>query len=314
MAAYCDSVSFDGSPKGSGQSMFQALEPAEFAQRSADYLGGNSIPPELHEIAERLKNGQRVEPISVRALLSWFGAFRRGSWIVAKIRSDMGKLGIETVPDLESTYIDGSLTLGIASPVVDVSPEPLTKDSGVKEPLDDDDDPSYRVGRLESASKAPLCANRLDPLARAVTDMLFHDYSQLPVVTEDGILKVISWKSIGHRLALGRAVDRVSECLDEARVIDREASLFEAISVIVENDYVLVREGDNKLTGIVTAADLALEFRKMSEPYLLIGEIENHIRPLVAGGFSPEELVTPLSEVPQVCSSKFPTLSTPVCS
>ena len=44
--------------------------------------------------------------------------------------------------------------------------------------------------------------------------------------------------------------------------------------------------------GIVTASDFTIEFRTLAEPFLLIGEIENHLRNLIEPHFAPEALRT----------------------
>jgi hypothetical protein len=55
--------------------------------------------------------------------------------------------------------------------------------------------------------------------------------------------------------------------------------------------YVLVRDDTNKISGIVTTSDLSLEFRQLTEPFVLLGEIENHVRSLIQrGGFTDAQL------------------------
>jgi hypothetical protein len=53
---------------------------------------------------------------------------------------------------------------------------------------------------------------------------------------------------------------------------------------------VLVRGHDQKITGIVTASDLSLQFQQLAEPFLLLGEIENHVRRVISQRFTPSEL------------------------
>ena len=69
-----------------------------------------------------------------------------------------------------------------------------------------------------------------------------------------------------------------------------DASLFSAISVIAENQYVLIRGRDQRIAGIVTASDLNLQFRQPAEPFLLLGEIENHVRRIISAHFKGETL------------------------
>ncbi|WP_029219307.1 hypothetical protein, partial [Xanthomonas cassavae] len=59
---------------------------------------------------------------------------------------------------------------------------------------------------------------------------------------------------------------------------------------VTKHDYVLVQKNDRKIGGLVTASDFSSQFRMMSEPFLLVGEIENGIRHLMHGRFSATEL------------------------
>ena len=67
-------------------------------------------------------------------------------------------------------------------------------------------------------------------------------------------------------------------------------SIFDAIPIIVAHQYVLVRGGDAKISGIITASDLSEQFRLLAEPFLLLGEIENLLRGMIADRFSVEDL------------------------
>ena len=117
--------------------------------------------------------------------------------------------------------------------------------------------------------------------------------SQLPVMTGSRDLKgIISWKSIGERLALGLEPKLVQDFMEVAQEISKDTPLFEAIKIITDSGYVLVRDQQqgNVISGIVTASDLTGQFVQLSEPFLLAGEIEGHLRNLVRYKFSVEEL------------------------
>ena len=58
------------------------------------------------------------------------------------------------------------------------------------------------------------------------------------------------------------------------------------------HDYVLVRASDQQISGIITASDFNEQFRKLAEPFLLVGEIENGIRRMLHGKFTVNELKT----------------------
>lgn len=121
--------------------------------------------------------------------------------------------------------------------------------------------------------------------------MLALDYSQLPVWQNERTVKgIVTWTSIGSRLALGQPLKTVRDCMEPANEVSVDSSIFAAINTIVEHQYALVRGSDNRIVGIVTPSDLSLVFQQLSEPFLLLGEIENHVRRLIHGRFSVEDL------------------------
>jgi CBS domain-containing protein len=153
------------------------------------------------------------------------------------------------------------------------------------------EDPTQRIGRLPSANTRPLSANPNSTVAESVTLMLLNDFSQLPVMQGERTLKgVITWQSIGTKLALGRPCTLVQDCLEESIVVESRVSLFSAFPAIVDRGFVLVRDRENLISGIVTTTDLSLQFRQLAEPFLLLGEIEKHLRRLSDGRFSAEDI------------------------
>src|SRR3546814_11927481 len=73
-------------------------------------------------------------------------------------------------------------------------------------------------------------------------------------------------------------------------VIEDGRSRFEAMTAIVQHDFVLVRAPDKTISGMVTAADISLQFRTLTEPFLLLSEIETHVRNIVGKKFTAKEL------------------------
>src|SRR5208337_4405598 len=67
------------------------------------------IPKEIGRVATRLKDGHRVNRITVRELLRMFRAERRGLNKVHDIRTALDSLGLVTDPDFESVWIDGKI-------------------------------------------------------------------------------------------------------------------------------------------------------------------------------------------------------------
>lgn len=266
-----------------------------------------AVPSELIQIRDVIMKGETPAPVSVRTLLRWFRAQRRGYYVVETIRSCLQSLGIQTDPEFNSVWIDSN-----------VSFVPLAKEAAANEPGSEAvdvidpgtglagmevtqvppnfvggslEDPTYRIGKLEAANKKVVSVTPNEKISVAVTLMLASGFSQLPVMQGERDVKgVVSWESIGARLALGQSCDEVRECLSPAQIIGSDKSLFAAIELIAQHQYVLVQALDRKISGIVTSADLSRQFQQLTEPFLLLGEIEQHVRRLIDGKFTPQEL------------------------
>lgn len=257
--------------------------------------GRMPLKARLERISAELDEGKTPDT-TVRELLRWFGAERRGYLVVKEIRRKLGRANLRTVPDFESVWIDAPvkfarpMVITAYAPTVTVTESVPETPEGVQMVLDD---PTYRIGALPPANRPPVCVAPDDTLHHAITLMLFHDYSQLPVVSGKRDLKgMMSWSSIGQRLSLGQAVLTVRECMDtDVNEAPADRSLFGEIQGIVTYGYVIVRAVDKSLAGIVTNTDLSEQFLTLSEPFLLLGEIENHLRQLIDSAFKPAELV-----------------------
>jgi CBS domain-containing protein len=262
------------------------------------------VPPQLKEVADQVFGGKERQE-SVRTLLSWFGAARRSYRNVRQIRKALNKTKLKTDPDFEEAWIDASVAFVLKPKPLSNTPgaevaTPLSSDIGRTEAIDgmpipkksiDDVSNRIKIGMLAAANRSPLCVCPDTRVEEAITLMLQNDYSQLPVTTTVRDVKgIFTWKALGSRLVLGKKCEKVSECMEAANETRLDASLFEAIQHIVEHESVLVRDTSRKLTGIVTTADLSLQFAQLGEPFLLLGQIENHVRNLMADKYTANEL------------------------
>ena len=294
------------------------------------------VPEKIRLAAERLKDGHRVNRITVRDFLRHFGAERRGAVKVEAISDILSQLNLRTDPDFATAWIDAPLWLllkdDIVSPAPEVMPHPplsddsqqssdmgdlvlestpsvieqieqqidsaptsaipdMSTNSGIPEngPIDD---PTFRIGSLPAANKKLIVVGQNDPLMKAVTLMLQHDFAQLPVMQGDREVKgVVTWKSIASKKVFECKCESVGDCREEPRIVDSNRTLFDAIPTIVEHGYVLVRDQrDKKITGIVTASDLSLQFQALAEPFLLLREIELHVRQILGNKLSMDDL------------------------
>ncbi len=232
----------------------------------------------LTAIAEQLQKGIAPPKETVRTLLSWYGASRRGYNVSHEIKRELKEHGLRTEPDFESEYIDGYVSFEKGA-----TKEPPNEESAT--------DPTHKIARLASAHRPPLSVKPDSTLQQTITVMLTNDFSQLPVMTSTRELKgVVSWKSIGTRLALRRACNNAQDCMEAACEVAMGDSLFSAIRTVIDHEYVLVRAEDKQVCGIITASDLTEQFQKLAEPFLLVGEIENGVRQMLYGRFTKEEL------------------------
>ena len=91
-------------------------------------------------------------------------------------------------------------------------------------------------------------------------------------------------------MASGNQCQFVSQATEPAAIVDLDESIFEAFAKVAKIDYVLVRDQEKKICGIVTAYDVSEVFAKLAEPFLLLAEIEKRVRALLDGQVSQDEM------------------------
>ena len=235
----------------------------------------------LRDLANRMQReikadaAPSVEKITVRQFLERFGYHRRRQRVVGEIREKLEGFGLRTSPDFEYEYIDDEICIELDSPAQNRNPA----------------DPTVRIGILKAAHSVPISVKPDDLLVTAISQMRMNDYSQLPVMTTETVVKgVVSWRSIGVARANGSNPQTVKECVEKEHEVEINTLLADATESICKHGYVLVRGEKNQITGIVTGEDLAVQFKKLAHPFLLVGEIEHHLRNLIRGMFTVDEL------------------------
>jgi CBS domain-containing protein len=262
------------------------------------------VPDPLKEVAQQLERGERPTA-TVRTLLSWFwGSQRRGAWIVTVIRTALRKLALETTPDFNSTYLDGLIEFIPEKPKPNESQKSVqsqdqstaTEVHSVREQGPRSLDPTYRVGRLSLANNPPVSVLPNDTVRKATTIMLRRKFSQLPVIDENKeVLGIFGWKSLGSRQALGQTCELVREAIDRAFQVTGDMPLLGVIELIEEHDCVLLRADSGNISSIITHYDISVTFAELSEPFLVLREIENHMRGFISQEFTDEEVVAALN-------------------
>jgi len=230
----------------------------------------------LLEIKSDLEDGS-TPTATVRELLSWFNSQRRGTNVVSQIRKQFGRIGLDTQPDFEIPHLDVEIQF-------------VEKASDENE-APDYSDPVPRIGQLDAASNFPTTINRDAEVSEAITKMMIHDFSQLPVMQNKRNLDgYVSWETIGIKSYTDGTPQYVRECMEEVEVINEEAVLFDVLPTIAEHEFVLVEGSDGAITGLVTVSDITMEFNRLAEHFLQIGIIENHLRHIIQTKFEVPEL------------------------
>lgn len=151
-------------------------------------------------------------------------------------------------------------------------------------------DPTPRVGELKLGHK-PVWVRPSATISEAITLMMMHDFSQLPVMKSTrAVCGIFSWRSLAQKTAFGRKPICAEDAMEEAVVIDSSRSIFEAARIVADADCVLIKEPDGTISKILTAYDLSVDFSERSEPFLLLEQIETHIRNHLNGRISLQEM------------------------
>lgn len=262
---------------------------------------------DLNRKIERVGSGSESEEISVRELLGAFGAQRRGYTIVGAIRERLSKHGVTTEPDFNDDAI------GIDDRVFLIKADKKSHHrTTAAKPGQPADTSTEEIAEIKIKS---LVLHRL-PIARkeikyvppdaafgeVITLMTFNRFSQIPVMQSAHIVKgVVSWESIGRVFASGSKPTKASECMKTQvpTILDNE-TVFRAMNEIIEHDYVLIQDhNDKRFSGILTATDLGQLFKDLAEPFLLLSEIENGLRAVVHGKFMKTDYQSACSEADQ---------------
>ncbi|WP_161500861.1 CBS domain-containing protein [Embleya scabrispora] len=249
------------------------------------FAAGLTSPGKLSDAVKERTSGDPLT-ISIRDFLAIWNATRRYSAEVDRIEQDLALRGLTTSPpftegSLDSTIAvlplgeepDESHTSGITRSGIAVAEEPEPQSV------------AYLVSNLEAANRPPVSVRVDDSLEAARTLMVKHAYSQLPVLdAEDRLRGVVSWESIGSAGMNTRLVTSEPKLVDaivRAREADRSDDLLDWLPEIYKVGYVIVRDQDHRVCGLITAADLTVQFGTRVRPFVLIEEIEQRLRRVV---------------------------------
>jgi CBS domain-containing protein len=224
--------------------------------------------------------------LTVRQVLAAWGFRARTFENVDRITQDLSRAGLSCRPDLRGGNLDTLVQVGLHAD----ANENVTDEAAEDEPLQL---PSVAplIWDITSATAGVTSVSPNETLAHARGLMIEREFSQLPVMdSERDLIGYVSWRTIAEKQLSTRMLTLADVTKPVPHVVRDKDTLLEQVHHIYETDFVLVRDGDGRICGIVTCADLSAQFYDLTTPYFEVGEIENRLRICVDRVFSPEEL------------------------
>jgi hypothetical protein len=238
----------------------------------------------LKDAAER--SATKPVQLSIRKLLGYWGAMRRGYLVVSTIERELAAHGLRTQPSFTIDWIDTKVAL---VPLEDEKASAgetvgVLESEGAPEAL------SLTIGSLEAANARVQGVRKEDSLELAQTLMMRYDFSQLAVMRSvRDIEGAVSWESIA--VARLRKPDAcLTDCLVMPAMAARDDDLLRWIPHIADQGFVFVRAKGEAPPGIVTAADLSQQFADLASPFLRLGEIERRLRRAIGPKMTRDQL------------------------
>lgn len=231
----------------------------------------------LENFLIEIQKSKKSKRISTRNVTEFYGVTRRGWRVIERVNFWLEKYELIMEPSYSTANAYGT---------VEIKPKPTITLSGeLKKPKYLDVIP--RLGIIKSSdlnnSKEGdpklISVKKETTLSEVISLMILNNFSQIPILSsKKDVYGLISWKSIGKALSLGKVCPTVADCYEAVEIINYDEPLFKAVKIILDKEVVLVRDFKNEISGIVTATDIGEQFLILSEPFLLIEQIENFVR------------------------------------
>jgi CBS domain-containing protein len=127
-----------------------------------------------------------------------------------------------------------------------------------------------------------------DSVQQAINLMHQHSYNQLPVVDKDGktsLEQVVTFDSILQAVRSFNTKAELMHVRDVARSVrtyPKDADLLATLDDIQRENFALIVDDNNVLTGIVTTADTTVFFREYAQDLMLIEGIESRMKEAIS--------------------------------
>ncbi|KIE27213.1 hypothetical protein LK08_09845 [Streptomyces sp. MUSC 125] len=257
------------------------------------YMGDGEPPGSPEDLVTDVRDSG-TRQLTARDLIGLWGWKRRTSDVTDLVDQHLAELGLRVDPHFGDGQLDGLVTVSAegSTELGDGIRDQARGDDQQARPNADgprDRDLTWRIGNLPFVQEV-VTVRAGDALSRAITPMVERDFSQLPVVDHNNVLRgVVTWEGIA-RAQLGGRTATVANALDPhpetARV---EHALFDRMDRIQRSGFTIIVDGENTVIGILTSTDLAGQLKQRIEPFILLEELERRLRRL-SKRFSADEL------------------------
>jgi hypothetical protein len=216
--------------------------------------------------------------ISIRELLSYWGYKGRSKNRVALVSGELARMGLRVTPPFDSGHLDTLIAI-----------ERATRDVAERAAADRPADHLLTLSRIESSTFALRLEDpdsirgfvtKETAVTEAVTLMMRHDFSQLPIIEDEKrkiVVGVFTWHGYAQCRLRGGSPSTVGEAMDPVQTVDLYSDLFASVAPVTDNGYVVVSYR-GELAGIVTASDLTFEFQELALPFLAVGRCERELK------------------------------------
>jgi restriction system protein len=243
----------------------------------------------LDSKAEFLAKAQ-TEPqeLKVIELLGLWGYLARSYEAVATIRRDLKTAKLSCEPDLGEAGRETSVRVGVGLGASRAT-EAVNRDPG-DEPLQLPLEPML-VRHIPSWNRPVVRVPPEYDLRQAQTRMATKNCSLLAVMASDrDLIGAVSWELIAKARARKAEPSLKDAILAPAPVARCDEELLENIDMIEKYGFFLVRDTDERICGLVMAADIAAAYQRLTTPYFQLGEIERHLRHCINTHFTIDQM------------------------
>ena len=232
---------------------------------------------DIEQLAKEIKANKKPQKITPRQLFNAFEFERRTPGNCYWVDKFLNDNSLMVNPHYNDVWIDETIEL---------KHKPIAK-------TDIPVDPIRRINSLDSANTIPVYVNNDASLLAATTIMQSNDFSQLPVINGDvrNLVGYISWETISKAKINGVNSNMVKDYVNpNIATLKPDTLLIKAIEIVKKYDFAVVLAKDKSLYGIVTVSDVTNQFIQETEAFVLLSEIESHLRNLLRDKILVEDL------------------------